>query len=275
MQLLIYFFRKYRYFLFFIFLEIIAFSLIINNHTFHKSKFVSSANYFAGGFYSKVSSVGDYFNLRDENDRLIEENYQLLQKLEYYHELLDSSLKVSVKDSKFNQQYSYTTGRITNNKYTSQYNFLTINLGKKDSVKPEMAVVNNKGIIGITDNSTNNYSRVISILNLDSKVNARPTNSAYFGTLIWNGEDYNVVQLIDIPRQAMITVGDSIITGGKSSIFPEGIPIGSVKEVRNDTNSTKIIDVQLFNDMSNLRNIYVITNFSKQEIKNLESLENE
>lgn len=275
MHLLIYFFRKYRYFLFFIFLEIIAFVLILNNHSFHTSKFVSSANYFSGGIYERVSNWNDYFNLRDENDRLIDENFKLLKKLEHYKTLSDSVFQQSISDSIYNENYTIKNGRIINNKYNSQYNYLTIDLGKKDSILPEMGVYNSKGIIGITDASSANYSRVVSILNRDSKINARPKNSSYFGTLIWDGEDYNTVQLIDVPRQANLTIGDTIITGGKSSIFPEGIHIGTVKEIKNQTNSTKIINVLLFNDMSNLRNVYVISNLEKNEIRNLENTNNE
>ena len=62
MQQLIYFIRKYRYFLFFLFLEFIALNLIINNHSFHKSKFINSANSITGGFYNKTNSIMIIFN---------------------------------------------------------------------------------------------------------------------------------------------------------------------------------------------------------------------
>lgn len=275
MQLLFYFFRKYRYFLFFLILQVIALALTINNHSFHKSKFISSANGLTGGVYSKVTSVSDYLNLRTENDHLIQENLNLREQLNAILSAIDTPKVTQIIQNQFSQQYQYISGKIVKNQYTSQYNYLTINLGVKDSVSSEMAVFNNKGIIGITDISGTNYSRVISILNRDSRINARPKNSSYFGTLTWDGLDYNTVQLTDIPRQVNLQVGDTIITGGKSAIFPEGLLIGSVKEVINPNSATKIVQITLFNDMSNLRNIYVVRNFDKQEIEELETLPNE
>ena len=82
MQQLIYFIQKYRYFLFFLFLELIAFQLIINNLSFHKSKFINSASSITGDFYSKTNSIRDYFQLDTENKELLNENLILRNKLE-------------------------------------------------------------------------------------------------------------------------------------------------------------------------------------------------
>ena len=97
-----------------------------------------------------------------------------------------------------------------------------------------MAVINSKGIVGITEFVSIKYSRVQSILNKNSKINAKLKNSNHFGSLTWNGFSYNTVQLLDIPRQAVIKTGDTIITGGNSTIFPAGIPIGKVINIGNN-----------------------------------------
>ena len=227
MQQLIYFIRKYRYFLFFVFLEFIALALIINNHSFHKSKFVNSANSITGGFYNKISSISDYFNLEEENKELTDENIALKNKIERLENILDTVQQYQVIDtSQYFQKYIYTKGFIVKNQYSNAYNFLTINLGMKDSIVKEMAVVNSKGIIGITEVVSENYSRVQSILNPKSSISAKLTkNSDYMGNLTWDGNDYNVVQLEGLPRQANIQKEDTIITSGKSAIFPEGILI--------------------------------------------------
>jgi rod shape-determining protein MreC len=137
-----------------------------------------------------------------------------------------------------------------------------------------MAVVNAKGIIGFTDNLSPNYGRIQSILNKNTKINARLKNG-YFGTLQWNGLDYNTVQLIDIPRQAPVKIGDTIETGGKSAIFPEGILIGTVIEINKDNAVDNVINVKLFNDMAVIGPVYVIKNLQKVEIKRLETSGNE
>ena len=277
MQQLIYFFQKYRYFLFFLFLEFIALALIVNNHSFHKSKFVSSANNVTGGFYNKVSSISDYFQLNEENQKLVQENTALRNKLEQLRLALDSISQFRVIDTtKYHQEYTYISGRIKKNQYSSSYNFLTIDLGKNDSISKEMAVINSKGVIGVTEDVSSNYARVKSILNKDSNINAQLKDGTHYGSLTWDGKDYNTVQLLDIPRQAIVKVGDTIITGGKSAIFPEGIPIGTVSNVQEGgTSVTKVVNIKLFNDMSSLKNIYVIKNFDRLEIKTLENKKNE
>lgn len=277
MQQLIFFIQKYRYFLFFLLLQSIALALTINNHSFHKSKFVNSANSVTGGFYNKINSFSNYFKLLEENKKLIQENTLQKNRIEQLEQALDSTVEYQVIDtSLYHQKYTYINGKVTKNQYSSNYNFLTINLGSNDSITKEMAVINAKGIIGITENVTSNYARVQSILNKDSKTNARlKNNSRHFGTLEWDGENYNNVQLIGIPRQAVVKAGDTIITGGRSSIFPEGIPIGTVIDVQGGTSITKVVHIKLFNDMSDIGNIYVIKNFDKKEIESLENNSNE
>lgn len=276
MQQLVYFIQKYKYFLYFLLLQIIALFLIINNHNFHKSKFISSANAVTGGVYDKTSELGDYFSLKLQNDMLSEENKRLKNKLQKIAFYTDTITTITVVDSlDYKQEYSYINGKIRKNEYTSPYNYITINRGKKHGVTTEMGVVNSEGIIGIIDDVSKGYARVRSILNRNSKINARFKNNYYFGTLIWNASDYNIVQLTDIPRQANFNVGDTIVTGGKSSIFPEGIPIGTVLDLPEKKSASNSINIQLFNDMSNIGYIYVIKNFHKSEINELEKQEDE
>jgi len=237
---------------------------------------VNSANSITGGFYNKATSISDYFQLNKENIELANENLVLKNKIEKLTQIIDTISVTSIIDNtQFNQRYTYINGRIEKNQYSSNYNFLTINLGETDSVFNEMAVINSKGIIGITENVSRNYSRVQSILNKSSKINAKLKSSNYYGSLEWDGIEYNTVQLLDVPRQAIIKNGDTIITGGRSSIFPEGIPIGKVVNIEDGSSVKRIINIQLFNDMSSLKNIYVIRNFDKQEIRDLENSSNE
>tara|TARA_B100000767_G_scaffold50651_1_gene45878 strand:+ start:13 stop:843 length:831 start_codon:yes stop_codon:yes gene_type:complete len=276
MQQIVFFLHKYKYFIFFLFLEFIAIALTFNNLNFHKSKFVNSANFVTGGLYSKATDISEYLHLKDINKELLDENTRLKNKLQQNTFMLDSTIEVEVIDSVlYHQKYIYINARIEKNEYSSQFNYLTINKGIKEGIYPEMAVINSKGIIGITDNVNNNYARVQSILNKNSKINARVKNSNHFGSLEWDGKDYNIVQLIDIPRQAILKIGDTIETGGKSTIFPGGVPVGIISKTYNGNTVNNRIDVQLFNDMSNLGFVYVVKNLHKQEIKSLENTSNE
>lgn len=276
MQQLIYFIRKYKYFLYFLLLQLFALIATINNHSFHRSKFISSSNAISGGLYDASSELSDYLNLKSKNNQLSEENRILKNKLEKINFFTDSIMSSNVFDSvQYNQRYKYINGKIRKNEYHKSYNYLTINRGKKHGVTSEMGVINDRGIIGITDDASNGYARVQSILNRNSKINARFKNNYYFGSLSWNTKRKNIVQLTDIPRQAVFKIGDTIITGGRSSIFPEGIPIGTVLDLPKKLSASNTINILLFNDMANLGYVYVIQSLDKREIKTLEKQENE
>lgn len=280
MQQLIYFIQKFKYVLFFLLLQLISLFLIINNHSFHRSKFISSANSISGGIYKNRKSVTDYLNLTEQNKALVKENTYLRNAIALLKSKLDTTANHSVLDTiEYNQQYQYIDGIITKNEYHKAYNYLTINRGQKDSVSSEMAVINHKGVIGVTDAVSNSYARVRSILNRNNELNVRLKNkditgNYYYGSVSWDTKDIQIVQLSDIPRQATVSLNDTIVTSGRSAIFPEGIPVGSIINVDQRENNN-IIQIKLFNDMKSLRDIHVINNFHKNEIKNIEKVANE
>ena len=134
-----------------------------------------------------------------------------------------------------------------------------------------MGVITSKGIVGIIDNVSNNYATVQSILNTNSQINAKLKSSNHFGSLVWNTKDPNMVQLIDIPRLAPVKIGDTITTGGRSTIFPKGILIGTINDftLGKDENYYNL-NIKLFNDMTNLEHVYIIENTDAEEIKLVE-----
>ena len=149
-------------------------------------------------------------------------------------------------------------------------NYLILNRGSDSLINEDLGVITSNGIVGVIDKVSNKYSRVISLLNKNSKINAKLKKSNHFGTLEWNGENSNIVQLLDIQDLVELTIGDTIVTSGYSSIFPENIPIGSIKSFKlNDTKDLFVIDVKLFNDMTNLRHVHIIENLDIKEIENL------
>ena len=270
MQQLIYFIKKFRFFLLFLLLEIFAFYFTIQHHSYHKSKFVNSANLISGSFYNKINNITEYLHLKTENQLLIEENTALKNLLE--KRVIDfNPVTYMVTDSLlYDQKYEYTTAKIINNNYTKRNNYLTINKGSDNGLDTEMGIINGRGIIGVIKKTSSKYATVLSILNSKSKINVRLKNSTHFGTMIWNGLDYNTTQITDIPRQAVINKGDTIITGGKSSLFPEGIPVGIIKDYDIKNNQYTKINVVLFNDMSALEHVQVVKNLQKTEQLSLE-----
>ena len=255
-----------------LFLLLLGFSLFltIQAHSYQKSRFVSSANFLSGGIYSWRNEVNEYFRLEDYNRRLLEENEELRSRLAA---LEDTTAINSYTDTtSFEDDINFKAAEVINNNYANRNNYITLKGGAESGIERDMGVVTSEGIVGIVENVSDNYATAISILNSNSKINAQLKNSNHFGTLIWNGEDPNIVQLIDVPAIAPIAEGDTIITGGRSLIFPKGLPIGKVAGYTTDpTESYYIIDIELFNDMTNIGYVYVIENPEKEEIQELQN----
>lgn len=255
-----------------LFFLLLVFSLFltIQAHSFQKSKFISSANFFTGGIYSWTSEMKLYFNLEEYNKRLLEENKNLKTKLATF---IDTTKAQEFTDSTlYKEIYKYQIAEVINNNYAKMDNYLTINRGSKAGLEPDMGVVTSKGIVGIVEHVSPNYATVISILNSNSKINAQLSKTNHFGSLVWDGKDPNVVQLIDVPKLAPVKKGDTIITGGRSLIFPKGIPIGLIKDYSLDlSESYYTINVKLFNDMTNIGYVYLIENTNKEEVSELQN----
>ncbi|WP_340199899.1 rod shape-determining protein MreC [Ascidiimonas sp. W6] len=266
MQNIIAFFLRNRIFFLFILLFVVSLSLTIQSHTYHRSKFINSANWLTGGLYASVNDISSYFGLRDQNQQLLEENKRLRGLLMNQDEVIDSIPMDSTK------QFNLITASIIKNSFKKTNNYLTINKGKSLGIENDMGVISSQGIIGIIDNTSANYSVVQSVLNSLSEINASLKNTSYFGTLVWNQKDYRYVQLTDIPKNVNIKKGDTIVTGGMSTIFPKDILIGTIENFELTTSDNYYnISVKLFNDMANVKHVYVIKNKDRKEIIQLEN----
>lgn len=268
MQQIVSFIFKNSNRLLFLLLLGISLSLTIQSHSFHRSKVISSANFLSGGVYEQLSEFDEYLNLKSQNEALAQENATLKSLL---FKTADSSVAARLDSIKGVRSQDIIVSKVIRNSYSVYENYLTINSGERQGIKPDMGVINSLGIVGIIDNTSPNYATVISILNKKSQINAKVKKSNHFGSLIWNGKSTGYVQLIDVPRLASVRKGDTIVTGGQSVIFPENINIGTIDKVYidNETNYYTL-DIKLFNDMTNLGHVYIIKGKDRQEIINLE-----
>ena len=270
MQQIINFLIRNKNLLLYLLLVAFALGFTIQSHSYHKSKFIKSANWLSGGIYGTVANIHDYFDLKEENEKLFEENKQLRKLLFNKIDTIATSIKIDSTSALFN--YIIIPGKVANNSFSSSKNYLTINRGKKHGVSQDMGVISSRGIVGIIEGTSANFSTVQSVLNTLSNINAKLKKTNHFGTLTWDTKNINIVQLVDIPRLVPIAVGDTIVTGGMSSIFPEEIPIGSIVDYKlDDAKNYYTINVALFNDMTNLDHVYLIRNELKKEKDSLES----
>ncbi|MFB9056305.1 rod shape-determining protein MreC [Mariniflexile ostreae] len=267
MQQIINFIIRNKTFLLFLLLFSLSLFFTIQSHSYHKSKFVNSANFLTGGVYNTVNNISDYLNLKEQNVILSEENSRLKTLIANLEIKVDSTFQNAFP---LDSTYAFKAAHILKNSYALTNNVLLIDKGIKDSIKEDFGVISSKGIVGIVDESSNRFSTVISILNTTSKISAQLKKTNHFGTLVWNAKSPEFIQLIDIPKIAPVNKGDTIVTSGRSSIFPKGILIGTIHDYHLDVAENFYeINIKLFNDMTSLEHVYIIENKDIKEITNL------
>ena len=226
---------RYKNFLLFFFLLSIGLFFSANKSDYHNSQLVKSSLFLTGIIHQPFENLLNYFELKEEN--LAGPNYWSLP------------------------------AKLIRNSYTQNRNILLLDKGENDGVKKEMGVIGTKGIVGIVNQTSQGYATVLSILNLDLKINAKFQNSNVFGSLYWTGEALNKMVLSDVSVINPVAVGDTLVTGGMSSYFPEGIVIGTVTDVERPNNGGYYdIEIELINNMTDIKYVYVIGNNRREEI---------
>lgn len=273
MQQLIAFLLRYNSSFTFVLLELIALSLYFNfNPNSEKAAFISSANYVVGGMYETTSQVFRYWNLSAVNDSLARENARL--KMQLPNALYSAQLHVQhIQDSLHQQQFKYTAAVVVNNSINRPNNFITINRGSKDGIRANTGVVNGTGdgIVGIVRKVSRNYAVVMSILHKDTRISAKIKNDNYFGVLTWDGNETMYLNLEALPKHAPIAKGDTIVTSGYSTIFPEGVIVGRVDTFFIEGGSNfYTARVRLSADMANIQHVHVVDDLFRDEREQLE-----
>ncbi len=269
MQEIVNFLIRYKNSIFFLLLLSLSIFFTVQSHSYHKSKFVNSANFVTGGLYDWANDMDSYLHLGEYNKRLLQENEHLRSLL--FKKTANDSVSVKMDSASYDTPYTVYSAEVISNNYSKIDNYLLLNGGENDGIKGDLGVITSRGIVGIVEETSKNYTRVLSILNSNSAINVRLKKSKHYGTLVWNGENPNVVQLTYVPKIANIQNGDTVITGGKSFIFPEGIPVGIIHDFHLGTDKNYYdIEVQLFNDMTDIGYVYLIENNNKEELLNLD-----
>lgn len=259
---------RYKNFLLYTLCVLLSLSYSSSQSNFHSNSLTKTILAISGIIHEPFDQLNNYFNLIDQNNRLVQENNVLKNLvLERFNKAEILELE---EENLGGPNYWSTPAKIIRNSFTQSRNILLIDKGSSEGLLPEMGVIGPNGIIGIVNKTSRSYASVLSILYQDLKINAKFQDSNVFGSLYWDGENPNEMQLADISIINPVKVGDTIVTGGMSSYFPEGIRIGRVSEVEQPSNGGYYnISVHLFNNMTDLDYVYVIGNKNRDEITNL------
>ncbi|NPD44830.1 MULTISPECIES: rod shape-determining protein MreC [unclassified Lentimicrobium] len=291
-NLLNFLWKNYAFFLFLI-LEFIALSMVVSNG--HQSAVFSyTSNQMGGEAFSSWQSIVHYFDLGEANEQLVEENKRLRSQLDQSFldrdfiafdtiSVNDSLIKWDSTQNKFLPQdtnilaFEYIGAKTISNSIHKQKNYLMLNKGLAQGVRENMGVIGPNGVVGIVYSASEDFSTVVSLLNIKTRISSKLKTNNELGILQWDGQNPNLAQFNSIETYIPIKVGDSIITSGYSHIFPEGIMLGVIQDYhRNTSDNTYYISVKLSTKFSSLKHVTIIRNrFYEEQILLEKTLEDE
>ena len=263
MRNLLQFLARYSNFLIFLILEVVAFILIITTHPYQRSAVWSSANRLVAGIESVTTTISDYFALKQDNQRLAEENALLKNQLMAQANQLET---MAENDSQYiysQLDWEYVPAKIVRLTTHNQHNYLIINKGMRDSIEVDMGVLSHDGVVGIVSAVGEKYSVVVPIIHVGMNLSCRLKSNNYIGRTQWNGRQYDEVNLEDISRHVEVVVGDTVVTSGLTNVFPEGILVGVVSETdMTESDNYHRTILKLATDYKMVKYVQVIRNLS-------------
>lgn len=273
MKNLIHFIMRYSAWFVFAFYVIISLLLLVTGNNYQRSVYLTSANYVTGSVYKAASQVTGYFHLKTINEDLQANNALLQNEVLNLKEQL-AQYKVLASDSllpiNYPDRFGYVSAAVINNNTSHRKNFFTIDKGALDGIKSGMGVVDHNGVAGIVNVTGPHMSRVISLLNENQHFSVKLKDTEFIGSMSWKGGDPTIGYVEEIPRHARYNIGDTIVTSGYSTTFPEGIPVGKVlARVKSGDDSFFTLKIKLATDFRSLSTIRVVKDIYKTEIDSL------
>lgn len=221
-----------------------------------------TTNFF--GYFGEIDALRtENKNLKETNEKLFYENTILSQ-----YEEENKNLKQLLEMKNLYQAYEGIGANVIGKDSSNWYKVITIDKGTASGVKENSVILANGGLVGhvweasdLTSTSTTaNSSKVLSIIDDRSSVSAEVVRTGDVG--IVNGDIELVNEglcVLEINVESEVIKGDQIVTSHLSSIYPPGIPIGTVEEVVDGKNGlTRYAYIKPYVDFKHLKNVLVI-----------------
>jgi len=258
----------------FIAMEVAAIGMLSHSSEFQNLFISKAAHVFMAKVWGGSESIKHYFSLKEANERLSQENFELRRQLDRYAEVLGrSNLDSMARNYAGSPSFDYTPAKVVKVSRNKQHNYLIIGKGEVDGIQEHTGIITPEGVVGIVDAVGKNYSYAISFMSPEMSVSARLGKEGVVGPMVWDGKHSDIGLLMEIPLQSRFERGDTVYTSGFSSIFPPQIPLGVTEDTKIVNGATYTITVRLFQDFSTLQNVMVVRNNGKEEMEMLESEE--
>lgn len=270
MRNLLLFLWKNNFTLAFLILFTFCMFLLVQRNAYQRTSFINSSNDVSGNVLRMYANANEYLDLKYVNQQLATEN-ALLHTLSSSSLMNTSANHYTVNDSLHKQKYEYIQAKVVNNSTNRRNNYLTLDKGSLMGVKPDMAIITSSGAVGTVIGVSQNFCSVMSLLHKDTRISAKLKKDGSFGPLSWEGDDYRIATLTDIPNHVQLKKGDTIVTSAYSSTYPENILLGTIDSYEIKSGEPfYTIQVRLSTQFKKLSQVYIINNIYKTEQDTLE-----
>ena len=252
--------KKLSVLLLYIILSLSLFSLNSNRQSSIKSKIIfllSPLQHASSKIDKNLASLKkEDFNieiLREENQRLSEKLSELETERHIWQELARENKRLrELYDFEKKGPLKLIPAQVIGRDATNWNKIIFINKGSADGLSRNLPVISPKGLVGQIIELTPRQSKVITILDTNSRVAALVERNRAQGVVCGTNEVWCQFNYISLREE--ITKEDGIISSGQGGIFPKGLIIGKVE-------SAKKIETELFQRIK----IHPAVNFSQLE----------
>ena len=221
---------------------------------------------FSSSIYKNLNiKFSDKEKIIEENNNLQKENEELKMELLESQKILDenTSLKQMLDIKKTFQHFNVVMGNIIYREHDNWSKTFKIDIGKKDGIEINQAVVAKDGLVGYISSVENDTSTVTTILDPSASVSVK-ISSANEPAILKGDLDLkssNKLKLEFIELNANISISDMLYTSGSGTIYPSSIPVGKIVEIvnsKNDINRYAIVEPNV--NIKTLSEVGVIKN---------------
>ncbi len=216
-----------------------------------------------------VQAYTDYDDLKAENAKLKNElasSAQLIRDAESYVNE-NQSLKAMLGIVEENSDFEFAACLVVGSDQNGYSHTLTLNKGSTDNLSERDLVMTADGVVGYISELGLNWSKVTTILDSSCEIGAIVTRTQDIGVLDWDyslSED-GLLKLAYLNTEVVLNSGDSVETSGVGGIFPKGVLLGRVKELRTESHGiSQYAVLEPAVKVDEVSTVFVITNFESE-----------
>ena len=210
-----------------------------------------------GSLQDAFGFIPNYFELKQENKVLREQNVNLADEVSRLREAKLENIRLrQLLDLKERSHFDYAGANILGKNLQLMRNTITLDVGEENGVRVNMPVVSDAGLVGKIVATSSSYAVVQILLNKEFRASAKVQRGRVDGIIVWQGGDH--VLLKNVAKTLDVQVGDVVITSDYSSFFPAGIKIGVVSRTEQPQSELfQIIEVKPSVDFARLEEVFV------------------